>query len=261
MFAGPNGSGKTTLFRTLAKEHSKNGVFKGEPFVNADDMDAELRETGKLSLHRYGIAFEQEHMTGWLRAAAWSDDTARVAESVRLADGAIRVAKGTPFSYAAAMIAAFLRSRLVDAGRSFSFETVMSHPGKITLLRNAKVQGFRTCLYFVATDDVELNVRRVGVRVQVGGHPVPEEKIRERYRRSLALLPDAVRAADRAYLFDNSTESHILLAEAAGGKLATVHVADGAMPSWFRRCCAVLDPQPPAGISFQQGSCHDGSSR
>ena len=235
MFAGPNGSGQTTLFRTLAKEHSPGGVFNGEPFVNADDIDAELRASGKLPLRRYGIAPEQEHMIRWLRAAAWSDDTVRVAHSVRLADEAIHVEEGMPFSYAAALIAAFLRAQLLESGRSFSFETVMSHPGKITLLRNAREQGFRTYLYFVATDDVELNVGRVGVRVQVGGHPVPENKIRERYQRSLALLPEAVRAADRAYLFDNSTESHVLLAEAAGGKFAAVHVSDGEMPSWFRR--------------------------
>ena len=189
MFAGPNGSGKTTLFHTLAKEHSRNGVFKGEPFVNADDIDAELRESGKLSLRRYGITPEQEQMALWLRAAAWSDDTSRVADSAQFAHGAIRVAEGTPSSYAAAMIAAFLRAQLMDAERSFSFETVMSHPGKVELLRAAQQRGFRTYLYFVATDDVELNVRRVGVRVQVGGHAVPEQKIRERYLRSLALLP------------------------------------------------------------------------
>src|SRR5207253_8901377 len=129
----------------------------------ADGMDAEVRGLGKLSLHGYGMAWEEEHMTRWLQAAAWNDETARVAESVRFADGAIHIAAGMPSSYAAALIAAFLRSQLMDAGRSFSFETVMSHPDKITLLRNGKAQGFRTYLYFVATDDVELNVRRVGV--------------------------------------------------------------------------------------------------
>lgn len=241
MFAGPNGSGKTTLFRTLAKEHSKDGVFNGEPFVNADDIDAELRETGRLSLERYRVDCEQEAMTRWLCAAAWSEDTSRIAEAARFADGAIHVSDGTPLSYAAALLAAFLRSRIIAAERSFTFETVMSHAGKITLLRNAKEQGFRTYLYFVATDNVELNVGRVGVRVQVGGHAVPEEKIRERYRRSLALLPDAVRAADRAYLFDNSTESHVLLAEATCGKLAAVHVADDESPAWFRHCREVWE--------------------
>ena len=235
MFAGPNGSGKTTLFRLLAKEHSSGGVFIGEPFVNADDIEAELRAGGRLALARYGIATTQDGLTAWLRAAAWNDDTRNISAHARMGDGAITVPAGAPSSYAAALFAAFIRSRLLDAGRSFSFETVMSHPGKITLLRDARALGFRTYLYFVATDNVELNVGRVGVRVQVGGHAVPEEKIRERYRRSLDLLPQAVRAADRAFLFDNSTEGHVLLAETTAGKIAEIHVKEDEMPSWFRR--------------------------
>ncbi len=235
MFAGPNGSGKTTLFRLLAKEHSSGGLFKGEPFVNADDIAAELRTTGLLALARYGIATSQDELLAWLRRAAWSEDTRGIIAHVRAADGAITVPANTPSSYAAALIAAFIRSRLLDAGHSFSLETVMSHPGKITLLRDARNLGFRTYLYFVATDNVELNVGRVGVRVQVGGHAVPEGKIRERYRRSLDLLPQAVRVADRAFLFDNSTAGHVLLAEVTAGKIAAIHVADEEMPSWFRR--------------------------
>ena len=125
-------------------------------------------------------------------------------------------------------------------GNGPCFETVMSHPGKITLLRNARAQGIRTDLYFVATDNVELNVGRVGVRVQVGGHAVPEEKIRERYRRSLDLLPQAVREADRAFLFDNSTAGHVLLAEITSGKIAAIHVGEDEMPSWFRRLRAEI---------------------
>lgn len=235
MFAGPNGSGKTTLFRLLAKEHSINGLFQGEPFVNADDIEAELRASGRLALARYGIVTSEDELLAWLRLAAWNDDTRGIIAYVRVADGAITVSAKTPSSYAAAMLAAFIRSRLLDAGRSFSFETVMSHPGKITLLRDARALGFRTYLYFVATDNVDLNVGRVGVRVQVGGHAVPEEKIRERYRRSLDLLPLAVRAADRAFLFDNSTAGHVLLAEITTGRIAAIHVRENEMPSWFRR--------------------------
>ena len=240
MFAGPNGSGKTTLFRGLSREHSSLGVFNGEPFVNADDIDAELRASGTLTLDRYGINPTQDELHAWLRASAWNDDTSRIVEHARVVDGTIAISAPVPFSYVAAQIAGFIRSRLIDAGRSFSFETVMSHPGKITLLRNAREQAFRTYLYFVATDNVELNIRRVQVRVQVGGHAVPEEKIRERYRRSLELLPLAVKETDRAFLFDNSSESHVLIAEGTGGKLARMHVSDAEAPAWFLRSRAAL---------------------
>ena len=80
-----------------------------------------------------------------------------------------------------------------------------------------------------------LNVCRVGVRVQVGGHAVPEEKIRERYRRSLELLPQAVKETDRAFLFDNSASRHVLLAEITAGKITAMHADEADMPNWFRR--------------------------
>lgn len=233
MFAGPNGSGKTTLFLGLAREHSRLGVFNGEPFVNADDIDAELRESGSLKLARYGINPTEQDLHAWLRASAWNDDTRRIVDHARVADGVIAIGETVPFSYVAAQIAGFIRSRLLEAGRSFSFETVMSHPGKVTLLRDARERGFRTYLYYVATDNVELNVRRVQVRVQVGGHAVPEEKIRERYRRSLELLPQAVMETDRAFLFDNSANQHVLLAEITGGKITAVHESDDRIPKWF----------------------------
>jgi predicted ABC-type ATPase len=240
MFAGPNGSGKTTLFRMLAKEHSAGGVFNGEPFVNADDIDAEIRASGEVKLIRFGISPTQEQLSAWLRTAAWNHDTLRIGDHARVSDGAITIAGRAPSSYFAAQIAGFIRSRLMEAGRSFSFETVMSHPGKITLLRNARHQGFRTYLYFVATDNVELNVQRVQVRVGLGGHAVPEQKIRERYRRSLGLLPEAVRAVDRAYLFDNSLKKHLILAEASRGNITTLH-EDFDMPWWFRFLCIELE--------------------
>ncbi len=235
MFGGPNGSGKTTLFRGLAREHSRLGVFNGEPFVNADEIDAELSASGELKLARYGISPTQAELSAWLSATAWNDDTLRIGDHARVAADAISIEGEVPFSYLAAQIAGFIRSRLLQAGRSFSFETVMSHPGKITLLRDARAHGFRTYLYFVATDNVDLNVRRVQVRVEVGGHAVPERKIRERYLRSLELLPQAVKETDRAFLFDNSTESHVLIAEATGGKIAQVHVSDAELPAWFLR--------------------------
>jgi predicted ABC-type ATPase len=40
----------------------------------------------------------------------------------------------------------------------------------------------------------------------MGGHDVPEEKIRERYRKSLDQLPWFLDAADQAWIYDNSDE-------------------------------------------------------
>ena len=39
-----------------------------------------------------------------------------------------------------------------------------------------------------------------------GGHGVPEDKIRSRYRKALALLPELVEICDILHIYDNSGE-------------------------------------------------------
>ncbi|MEM9998864.1 MAG: hypothetical protein AAF809_14265 [Bacteroidota bacterium] len=107
-------------------------------------------------------------------------------------------------SYIASALATFVRKKLLDANASFTFETVMSHESKLDLLDRARACGYRTYLYFVAIDDPRVNVQRVENRVRLGGHAVPENKVIDRYERSLALLREAIKRTDRAYLIDNS---------------------------------------------------------
>ena len=84
-------------------------------------------------------------------------------------------------SYLASVASDFLRQKLMEQKMSFTLETVMSHPSKIELLTQAQASGYRTYLYFVATDDPAINISRVKSRVKLGGHNVPEDKIAERY--------------------------------------------------------------------------------
>jgi predicted ABC-type ATPase len=114
----------------------------------------------------------------------------------------------------------------------------MSSKDKIEFLQLAQQQGFRTYLYFVATADPEINISRVAYRVKMGGHPVPPDKIIQRYYRSLNYLIDAVTYANRAYLFDNSTDSDsVLLAEITDGVELELKV--DTVPQWFKT--AILD--------------------
>lgn len=50
----------------------------------------------------------------------------------------------------------------------------------------------------------ELAVQRVRVRVETGGHDVPEDKIRGRFRRLWKLVRQAIELADEAEVMDNS---------------------------------------------------------
>lgn len=134
-------------------------------------------------------------------------------------------------AYFASVAADFIRQKLVERGTSFSFETVMSSPDKVELLRKAQKRGYRTYLYYVATEDPLINISRVRHRVKMGGHPVPEDKIVSRYHRSLELLSEAIRYSNRAYIFDNSRHERIWLAEITDGTV--LELKTDSLPAWF----------------------------
>jgi predicted ABC-type ATPase len=107
-------------------------------------------------------------------------------------------------SLQAQSIADFKRDTCLQRRDSFSFETVMSHQSKVEFMIRAYDAGYDVTLYFVATSDPEINVRRVENRVSTGGHDVPTDRIVARYWRSLALLSHAALVARRTVVFDNS---------------------------------------------------------
>jgi predicted ABC-type ATPase len=103
--------------------------------------------------------------------------------------------------------------------RTVGVETVLSTGKYRRLVVEAKKLGFETRLIYVLLSSPDLNVERVRLRVAKGGHAVPEEKIRERYHRSLDQLPWFLRQVDRAYLFDNSGSAPRKVGEKSGSRI------------------------------------------
>lgn len=106
-------------------------------------------------------------------------------------------------AYEAAETAQIQREALIADRRSFAAETVFSHPSKVELLEQARDAGYRVYLHTILVPE-ELAVRRVGVRARIGGHDVPEEKIRERFGRLWRLVRQGIAVAHEAELRDNS---------------------------------------------------------
>ena len=105
----------------------------------------------------------------------------------------------------AAQIAERMREELLARSQSFTFETVMSTDRNLKLLQRAKRQGYFIRCIYVLTFDVNINVARVRSRAASGGHDVPEEKIRSRYDKALALIPALTDTCDVMHMYDNST--------------------------------------------------------
>jgi predicted ABC-type ATPase len=229
MFAGPNGSGKSTLKRVLPPK------LLGA-YLNPDEIERELRANGRLDLAAYGVTLVTDEVQQFLRKSKLliNAGLAGVSEIAKVGEGHLTIDPDATNSYVASVVTDLLRQHLLAKRATFTLETVMSHPSKVDLLRQARETGYRTYLYFIATEDPTINISRVDARVKRGGHPVPEDRIVKRYHASLELLVDAIRSTNRAYIFDNSEEgqAHTWLAEVTGGR--ELEMKTSLMPAWFK---------------------------
>lgn len=142
-------------------------------------------------------------------------------------------------AYEAARIADGRREACLRSASSFVTETVFSHPSKLRMLHEAREAGFRIVAFHLQLGSPDLAVARVLARIDEGGHPVPEKKIRERYARNQNLIHDAILMADRGAVYDASplNQAPRLLAKTSLG-LADWLAQD--LPAWFESLYADL---------------------
>lgn len=237
-FAGPNGSGKSTLKSYLPA--ALLGVY-----LNPDEMEQEIRQQGFLDCTAYGVATTAGEVLPFFQNSSFlgSAGCNEAAKQLTFSHNRLEFGKAKVNSYLASVASDFLRQKLLAQKTSFTLETVMSHYSKVELLAQAQSAGYRTYLYFVATDDPAINLSRVRSRVKLGGHAVPEDRIEKRYQRSLDLLLAAIQHTNRAYVFDNSgdNQKHTWLAEITEGQ--KLEMKTDQAPAWFKR--AVLDKINP----------------
>ena len=106
----------------------------------------------------------------------------------------------------AALQAEKLRNAAIDKHKDFTFETVLSTDRNLKLLQRAKDEGYFIRAIYVLTAMPEVNITRVNVRSASGGHSVPIDKIKSRYTKALALIPQLVEISDIVHIYDNTIE-------------------------------------------------------
>ncbi|MBR4518972.1 MAG: hypothetical protein IKO65_08230 [Victivallales bacterium] len=225
MFAGPNGSGKSTLAEWLSKNYSVNLYH----YVNADMMFAEISDTLKTACP---LPMENKSLLAFASQSTFPERHKAffTSQAIHIEDDFVVFSREAVNSYTIALLADFFRSEYLANRISFSCETVFSHPSKIELLKTAHDKGFRTYLYFVATECPEININRVATRVQEGGHDVPYEKIVERFQRCLDNVTAAIPHLDRGFFFDNSGSGFRYIAELNEGRWTCY---TSMVPHWF----------------------------
>lgn len=231
VFAGPNGSGKTTTFKELLAELKVGlGVY-----VNADDIEKDLKNSRTYDFSPFKLNISDRDVKNFFRQSNFSPikrNEPDLWSKLRVDKNTLEV-HTTIDSYLAADLAECIRQQLMANGISFTYETVMSHAGKIDFFQKAIEKGYKVYLYFISTNSPEINISRVNIRVAQAGHAVNPEVIRTRYYRSLDNLYAAVKQTNRAFIFDNSKKQARLIAEITNGKELALHSVDD-VPNWAK---------------------------
>lgn len=104
--------------------------------------------------------------------------------------------------------------KLLESGENFAFETTLSTRSYVQFVERAKELNYQvTCLFFWLDSD-DLAVSRVARRVKEGGHHIPEDVIRRRYKSGLEnffrlFLPKV----DNWLFVNNSGDTYEIVAE------------------------------------------------
>ena len=120
---------------------------------------------------------------------------------------------------------------MIEQGKSFLVETVLSSGKYRDDVEAAKAKGFAFILVYVSLHPPELSPARVAVRVQKGGHNVDQVKALERYVKSHEELEWFGKQADFVAIYDNSSPNGepVKLYQREGGN--TQHWEKGINPS------------------------------
>jgi len=113
--------------------------------------------------------------------------------------------------------------QLADAGEDFAFESTLSSRTFAPFLRSLKARGYGVAIYYFSLANAQLAVRRVKLRVAMGGHDVPTDVVRRRFGRSLSnFFSLYAPLASRWAIFDNSQTPHARLVATHHGDNLTI---------------------------------------
>lgn len=122
------------------------------------------------------------------------------------------------------------RDAMLRERRSFAVEDLTVDTD---LLESATQAGYTTKVFFISTEDPNLNVGRIVVRMSRGGQSVPLGAIPDSYEEAMKNLPSARRHADDLLVYDNTPngKGHRLVARFIAGELVKT---TNASPEWLK---------------------------
>jgi predicted ABC-type ATPase len=160
VFAGPNGSGKTSVIEYIRTYKANNRFVDLGYYVNADDIVKELKKKKGFSFSQFDFQAENAEFKQIVSNSGLLNSDFSLEKLVNIYEitgNNIRCLQHTEIERLAQIIADYLRKKLLEMKRRFSFETVFSHPSKLDIMRKAIDEGYKVYLYYVSTESPAIN--------------------------------------------------------------------------------------------------------
>ena len=117
--------------------------------------------------------------------------------------------------------------------KDMAFETTLRNDYAIRVAARVRQAGFDTDLRYLTPEDVSINIERVRIRTDAGGHSAPDWKLREIYQSSTANLPAAIRTFSTVDVVDNTRLNDLQVKlSAQDGQI--IYLAEQ-IPAWLER--------------------------
>ena len=93
----------------------------------------------------------------------------------------------------------------------FAIETTLATRSYVSLVKRAQKLGYKVHLLFFYLETPEQAIQRVAQRVAQGGHDIPEEDIRRRFRRGINnLMHLYAPICDSVHIWNNTSKAHMV---------------------------------------------------
>ena len=113
-------------------------------------------------------------------------------------------------------------NELIENGVDFAFETTLSSRIYVNTIRKTQEEGYFVTVMYFWLNSPELAIERVKIRVEEGGHNIPEDVIRRRYDSGIKNMFNLYCPIADYWLFiDNSKTPFEIIAE---GKRSDINV-------------------------------------
>ncbi len=114
---------------------------------------------------------------------------------------------------------------LIKRKKDFGIETTLATRTLLNIVKQVQKDGYQVTILYFWLSSPELAIERVKARVQAGGHNIPEETVRRRYKVGISyFFNDYMPTCDRWILADNSQIPFRVVAQ--GLKNGPVNIKD-----------------------------------